>query len=692
MSQVFQVQLESGDEGPLVVKTAVDPDGIDRLKREAERLLRGRHPGVVEVVSHTPGRLELRWVGSHTLETARPTVPAAAAILAALAVTVADVHGLGVVHGRIDPSHVVIGPRGEPVLCGLRGPDPGCPEPGPAEDVAAIGRLIDHLLGPEADPEPIPDRRWGRRPWSGYHRRTLQLLADRAVHEDPARRPTARALANAIMEAVPEARLVTPADPVAAPPGPPADSSPQEFDLLNSASTPDHSTPSGQVRSKANIGSDTSHELPRLGKAPPASDTKKPKPARAVVEPLDGQAGSGTVAHGIDVDRGATNSPMPEDLAEHAAGPDPLRAGPFLPPTPTTSISTSRLLPTGDDPSTVVDLPIPDVAHGPDRSPGPTPSPSRPDTRSPEVRTILGLRLEPQDAPVAPAGTDRGGEPPTTRSGNQPADCQPSSPIATPDRDAGSSPVGILTRSAGPGTWRRMPMAAAAVLVVVVVAAGGARLVGQTPATIGPSGARSTLATPSLDTGRASGAGEGQRSEGLGAEGRRSEIGASGDATPVERADRAEPSDPTVSQPGDTTNPDAAVGHDQRSPSGTTATSGGSTSSPSPTDPTRGAAVSDPSGARYQVGEPGDEVAVGDWDCDGTPTPGVVRAATGEVFLFDRWAEAGEPVTVAAAVVMPGVDRLEPPDHTCPGYLLMADGARAALVRTAGGWTTEMVR
>ncbi|MBK6855560.1 MAG: hypothetical protein IPG97_03075 [Microthrixaceae bacterium] len=39
-----------------------------------------------------------------------------------------------------------------------------------------------------------------------------------------------------------------------------------------------------------------------------------------------------------------------------------------------------------------------------------------------------------------------------------------------------------------------------------------------------------------------------------------------------------------------------------------------------------------------------------------------------------------------------GVDRLEPPDHTCPGYLLMADGARAALVRTAGGWTTEMVR
>ena len=113
MSQVVQVQLESGDEGPLVVKTAVDPDGIDRLNREA--------------VSHTPGRLELRWVGSHTLETARPTVPAAAAILAALAVTVADVHGLGVVHGRIDPSHVVIGPRGEPVLCGLRGPDPGCP-------------------------------------------------------------------------------------------------------------------------------------------------------------------------------------------------------------------------------------------------------------------------------------------------------------------------------------------------------------------------------------------------------------------------------------------------------------------------------------------------------------------------------------------------------------------------------------
>ena len=45
---------------------------------------------------------------------------------------------------------------------------------------------------------------------------------------------------------------------------------------------------------------------------------------------------------------------------------------------------------------------------------------------------------------------------------------------------------------------------------------------------------------------------------------------------------------------------------------------------------------------RYAVAEPGDRVLVGDWDCDGTDTPAVVRD-DGTTFLFDGYG-ALEPV------------------------------------------------
>lgn len=44
-------------------------------------------------------------------------------------------------------------------------------------------------------------------------------------------------------------------------------------------------------------------------------------------------------------------------------------------------------------------------------------------------------------------------------------------------------------------------------------------------------------------------------------------------------------------------------------------------------------------GERWSVGEPGDVVVLGDWDCDGVDVPAVLRPATGEVWLFDGWAE-----------------------------------------------------
>jgi hypothetical protein len=47
-------------------------------------------------------------------------------------------------------------------------------------------------------------------------------------------------------------------------------------------------------------------------------------------------------------------------------------------------------------------------------------------------------------------------------------------------------------------------------------------------------------------------------------------------------------------------------------------------------------------GRRYRVGQPGDELLVEDWDCDGIPTPALLRPGTGEVFVFPRWVERDE--------------------------------------------------
>ena len=52
-------------------------------------------------------------------------------------------------------------------------------------------------------------------------------------------------------------------------------------------------------------------------------------------------------------------------------------------------------------------------------------------------------------------------------------------------------------------------------------------------------------------------------------------------------------------------------------------------------------------GERYQLGQRGDRVLIGDWDCDGRDTPALYRPG-GEVFLFDAWAEEGEALPAAS--------------------------------------------
>ncbi|MBX3285684.1 MAG: hypothetical protein KF703_10100 [Actinobacteria bacterium] len=200
-----RMEIVEGDGGPLVRKSALTPLGLERLGREAERLERARHPGVVLLVEVGHDHLDLEWAGAETLALARLTRGAAARIVARLAGTVADLHDRGIVHGRIDESHVVVGPGGQPRLCGVRGSDPGGFEPGPADDVADVGRVLQRALGMGADAEVVPERRWRAGPRSTSRDRALTDLAERATDPDPARRPTARALAHALADLVPDA-------------------------------------------------------------------------------------------------------------------------------------------------------------------------------------------------------------------------------------------------------------------------------------------------------------------------------------------------------------------------------------------------------------------------------------------------------------------------------------------------------
>jgi len=90
---------------------------------------------------------------------------------------------------------------------------------------------------------------------------------------------------------------------------------------------------------------------------------------------------------------------------------------------------------------------------------------------------------------------------------------------------------------------------------------------------------------------------------------------------------------------------------------------------------------------RYVVGGPGDDVVVADWDCDGRATPALLRAATGEVFLFPGWAEPGRTVTVPATdIARPGSHLAAgaPDDRGCSALTLHEPGAPDRAVTNGG--------
>ena len=57
-------------------------------------------------------------------------------------------------------------------------------------------------------------------------------------------------------------------------------------------------------------------------------------------------------------------------------------------------------------------------------------------------------------------------------------------------------------------------------------------------------------------------------------------------------------------------------------------------------------AIIDHGGSRYGVGRPGDFVETGDWNCDGRPTPAIIRPSTGHIVLFDVWPAPGQTISM----------------------------------------------
>ncbi len=68
-------------------------------------------------------------------------------------------------------------------------------------------------------------------------------------------------------------------------------------------------------------------------------------------------------------------------------------------------------------------------------------------------------------------------------------------------------------------------------------------------------------------------------------------------------------------------------------------------------------------GRHYALGQPGDLAVVGDWDCDGTETPALLRPATGEVAVFSEWPAPEAGIAAQYIVVVDGAQSLEIDDR-----------------------------
>lgn len=200
--------------------TVVPAPDVERVRRRAGRLAGVRHPHLAETgpcIDLGDGSLavlqgEVRGTDLATVRQARAawSPGEVVTVVVPLAEALAALHDAGLAHGDVAPGNVMLRPDGRPVLVDLLcgdGPDeagtPGLAAPErpagatPAADVYALGRLGATLLaGPGGTGGP------GLGP-------LLSVLAT-ACTIDPARRPTARALASDVYAACPPTAVDVP--------------------------------------------------------------------------------------------------------------------------------------------------------------------------------------------------------------------------------------------------------------------------------------------------------------------------------------------------------------------------------------------------------------------------------------------------------------------------------------------------
>ncbi len=657
------IRVDLDDDGPVVIKSAVGAAAADQLRHERERLRRAAHPGVVALVAPTGDGAELRtryagepvarWSGS---------LPAVAGLGAAVAVTLADLHALGIVHGRLDDGHILLGDDGRPRLCGFS-PPPG--DARPADDVAALGVVLADLLARaptgrrsrRAGPGP---RRGGRRGGEG---RALGQVLERAVDPVATRRPSAAALADAILAAVPAAGLpnrdeaAPPARAGAAPPG----AAGRAGQPGPPASPARHDEPDTLDRIWAFAGDETEDErwAAALGTGPPDLDptrsldattgVDRARPDVTIALPL---AAIDTPAWPSSAAEGATPPPS----AAATAG----RADSHWPSPPTDTHDTRPRPPARTDDT----WPSPPSGAGDAWS---SPASGAGDAWR-GAAALTGQRPRADAGPgarhdrPAPAGGD--GQPTARGWSDDPA---------TPDGADGLSPA--------PGaTADRLSRTA------------GARVDGPSP-TVGP--AVDPATGDALTRERRPAAGRV-------ASGRTSAPDPDGPRGPRRRrwamvagaglgAVALVAAGVTVAGPGggaDTPRPAPPARDDCPAVDGPVADVDGDGC---PEALVVVGSVVDAGVARWSLGEPGDLATVGDWDCDGEASAALLRPSTGDVFVFAAWAAAGEPVTVTSTRRVDGGIgiRAETDSRGCDRLLVDLRAGGAAAVETAGPTAVE---
>jgi tRNA A-37 threonylcarbamoyl transferase component Bud32 len=191
------MRVAADPEGGTFRKQAESAADRDRLRSEAVVLTAVAHPGVVRLIAtegDPPNELVFGFVeGKDFAGLDIDDQEVVGGIGAAVATTLADIHDLGVVHGAVSPSHVLIDGAGRPVLCGFGAAGKASSRAQltelAGEDTAALARMLLSRLPGSADA------------------RLRSMLRVAAGQRGRSHRGDARWLARELMRRVPGARL-----------------------------------------------------------------------------------------------------------------------------------------------------------------------------------------------------------------------------------------------------------------------------------------------------------------------------------------------------------------------------------------------------------------------------------------------------------------------------------------------------